>query len=269
MHNPTLSVLISCMHQPDASIIYRTNIQSDVIVVNQCDRDSIEEFDFINKVGEKCHAKFICTTERGLSRSRNMAIKNSSADICLLCDDDEIFVDNYPDIIKSAYNKHTNISLITFNVKCHLRTFPSSSFKMNWIKALKVASWQISFRRKDILGKDIFLDETMGAGVTMGAGEENKFVIDCIKHGLKGIYLPAIIGEVKQEETTWDLTPKNCHQYFHDRGEAYAKLMGIFRGSLYILYSSLRKKDFYRTYLPLKTCIKLQLNGLWNAYKKS
>lgn len=41
--NMTLNILISCMHQKDASIIKRSNVQSDVVVVNQCDHDSIEE----------------------------------------------------------------------------------------------------------------------------------------------------------------------------------------------------------------------------------
>ena len=44
--NMTFNILISCMHQKDASIIKRSNIQSDVVVVNQCDHDSIEEYDF-------------------------------------------------------------------------------------------------------------------------------------------------------------------------------------------------------------------------------
>ena len=41
------------MHQKDASIIERTGVQSDVVVINQCDHNSIEEFDFINKKGKK------------------------------------------------------------------------------------------------------------------------------------------------------------------------------------------------------------------------
>lgn len=41
-----LEVLISCMHQKDASIIQRTNIQSDVLIVNQCNENREERFDF-------------------------------------------------------------------------------------------------------------------------------------------------------------------------------------------------------------------------------
>ena len=49
----TLQVLISCMHQTDHSIVAKSNIQSDVIVVNQCDRNLVEEYSFKNKIGKK------------------------------------------------------------------------------------------------------------------------------------------------------------------------------------------------------------------------
>lgn len=91
----TVTTLISCMYEKNANIIARSNIQTDVVVVNQCDYDSIEEFEFKNKKGVTCRAKFINTTERGLSRSRNMAIANSWGDICYMCDDDELLADDY------------------------------------------------------------------------------------------------------------------------------------------------------------------------------
>lgn len=97
--------ILSRMHQKDASIIERSNVQSDVVIINQCDRNDIEDFDFINKKGRKCHAKFISTTERGLSKSRNMAIRNAWGDICLICDDDEWIADDSEDKILKAYKR--------------------------------------------------------------------------------------------------------------------------------------------------------------------
>lgn len=55
-------VLLSCMHQKDVNIIQRSNIQTDVVVVNQTDVDTVEEFDFMNRKGRRCHALFISTT---------------------------------------------------------------------------------------------------------------------------------------------------------------------------------------------------------------
>ena len=46
----TLNILISCMHQ-DKNIIERSNVQSDVVVINQCNENKREEFTFTNKNG--------------------------------------------------------------------------------------------------------------------------------------------------------------------------------------------------------------------------
>ena len=112
-----LVVLISCMQQKDASIIERTGVQTDVVVVNQCDRDCVKEFDFVNNKGRTCHAKFICTTERGLSHSRNMAIQNAWGDYCIFADDDETLSDGYEQVILSAFERQPKADIIAFNYK--------------------------------------------------------------------------------------------------------------------------------------------------------
>ena len=99
----TLEVLVSCMHQTDISIIKRSNIQSDVLVINQHDVNDYQEYEFTNKRGEVCKARIISTTERGLSKSRNMAIAKSVGDICMICDDDEFFYSNSSELINEAY----------------------------------------------------------------------------------------------------------------------------------------------------------------------
>ena len=42
----TLQVLIATMHQTDHSLLEKMNIQSDAIVINQCDRDEVERFTY-------------------------------------------------------------------------------------------------------------------------------------------------------------------------------------------------------------------------------
>ena len=122
----TIEVLISCMHQKDWSIIERSHIQTDVLIVNQCDRDEQEVYRFTNAKGEECHARMIHTTERGLSRSRNMALKNATGDVCLFCDDDEVLVDGYENIIRTAFEEHESYSLIAFRLIYSRKTFPET-----------------------------------------------------------------------------------------------------------------------------------------------
>ena len=107
-----IQILVATMHQKDYSLLDRLNVQSDAVVVNQCDIEDINLFEY---KGHK--VLWINSIERGLSRSRNMALRNASADICVLCDDDERLSDGYPEMIKNAYSDVPKADFIVFNIK--------------------------------------------------------------------------------------------------------------------------------------------------------
>ena len=92
-----LDILMSCMHQADNALIAASGITGSAVVINQCDRDEECRFDTPNG-----QVRMISTTQRGLTKSRNMAIAHSDADVCLLCDDDEVFVPGYEEKILGA-----------------------------------------------------------------------------------------------------------------------------------------------------------------------
>lgn len=231
----SLILLISCMHEKDTDIIKRSNAQTDVVVINQCDRDSVEEFDFVNKIGKTCHAKFINTTERGLSRSRNMAIDNAWGDICLISDDDERFEDDYEEKILSAYESNPNADFISFACVREGHTYPSDWMKMDIKRILKTSSIQVSFRREAILKNNIRFDVKMGSGTGNGGGEENKFMMDCKRKGLNMLYCPSVITTLLSTNSLW------CNgydeKYFRNRGWASRRIMGKFMGYLFMWYN--------------------------------
>lgn len=229
-----LEVLISCMYQNDFSIIERTNIQSDVLIINQCNEEKTEEFIFKNKKGEDCKCRMIYTKERGLSRSRNMAIKYASGDICLVCDDDEVLESDYVDKITKAFEINKNIDIIAFRLNHPTKKFSMKTHSINILKCAKIGSWQISFRRSKIYNKVRFC-EKMGSGTGNGGGEENKFLVDCIKKGLKIIYVPDLIATVAQTQSMWfhGYTKK----YWIDRGWVAKMIYGYILGYIYIWYT--------------------------------
>lgn len=256
--NLTLQVLISCMRQTDYSIINRTNIQSDVIVVNQCDTDTHNELSFEVNTGEKRHAFFISTTERGLSRSRNMAIRNSTVDICLICDDDEILDDDYPQKIQRAFRDNPSADVIAFQIQNAGKVYPKTLKKIGYLRALKLASWQLAFRRAKIVERDILFDETLGSGVSKAGGEENMFVYDCLKKGLNVIFVPITIGCMIESDSQWFYG--FTQEYFYDRGVMTRKLMGRFFATLYALYFLISKYSLYRNDVSM-------LKAFENLYK--
>ena len=113
MPNDRLEVLISCMNQSDNAIVRKTNIRSNVLVINQCNIEKVEEYN--DSYGN--HVRFIHSKERGLSKSRNMGLKFAKSEICLLCDDDEIFDSNYVSKVLSSFDENPKADLVCFALK--------------------------------------------------------------------------------------------------------------------------------------------------------
>lgn len=257
----TFNLLISCMHQKDTGIIQRTNVQSDVIIVNQCDKESIEEFDFINKKGRSCHGKFICTIERGLSKSRNMALQNSWGDICLICDDDEVLEDDCEEKILRAYHDKPDAALIAFALirKDNGKKYPKEKNKLGYKQILKTSSLQISFSRELIINHRITFDEKMGSGTGNGGGEENMFMFTVKKNGLKMFYYPDIIATVNPGESQW--FQGYNERYFENLGWSNRRLFGSVIGLVYLFYWAIFRRNIYSkdglsVYKALKSSMK-------------
>lgn len=256
-----LVTLVSCMHQKDRCIIERSNIQSDVVIVNQCDIDSVEEFDFINSSGIECHAKMINTTERGLSRSRNMAILNAWGDVCYMCDDDEYMDSDFTTKIKNAYSSHPDMDIITFGLIRKNYTYPQKECKIGIPQILRTSSVQTTFKRNSILKKHILFDPQMGSGSGNGGGEEIKFLMDCRRKGLKLYYVPDIIATVQSEESQWfhGFTEK----YFKDIFWAARRSLGFWLGIIYLFYWCLLRSGHFDIKMSKWSILKCSLKGFF------
>ena len=208
-----MEVLLSCMSSSPIDIVKRTNVVSDITVVNQCSNDYISKICTENGY----RLQIIESSDRGLSKSRNMAIRYASSDICLLCDDDEILYDNYANLIESAFEENPDADLIAFALDYSDKKYPKKKKKIGYLNALKISSVQITFRRNAIIENKIVFDERLGAGTGNGAGEEQKFLYDCIKAGLNIIFLPIYIGKViRDSSSSW--FHGYTKEYFFNRG---------------------------------------------------
>lgn len=244
----SVCVLLSCMNQNDCrSLLQDTNVQTSAVVVNQTDNDSVEQFTFVNKKGEECNVRIINTTERGLSRSRNMAIKNATGDICLLCDDDERLEDDYCEKIQRAYQIHPKESVVVFTIERRdmdsPKIYPPNEQYVNFKQLLQTSSVQITFKKDFIVDANILFDIMLGSGTGNGAGEEIKFLMDCKKAGVKIYYVPVSIGAVLSGNSTWfkGFTP----EYMKNLGWSSRRSLGNVLGFAYILIFGLRHKKQY------------------------
>ena len=85
-----LEVLISTMNlkneDENLKLIKRMNIKTKSLTINQITDKEIQSFEKIE--GQN---KIISKKEKGLSKSRNVAIQNAKAEICIFADNDIVY----------------------------------------------------------------------------------------------------------------------------------------------------------------------------------
>ena len=184
---------MSVMHQDNFDIAYKTGIKSDLLIVNQCDRNDYTE---INVEGHLW--RMISTTERGLSKSRNMALENARGDICLFCDDDETMVTDYANIILNAFSELDDATGVVFNLDRINYTMKKRYYQITTIqeapKHRAYGSPMLAVKKSDIEKKGIMFNEKFGSGSSWGGGEDSLFEHSIQKSGMKIYEYPATIA---------------------------------------------------------------------------
>ena len=251
----TVELLISTMHQQDYSLLDKMNIHSDAVLINQCDVN--DEKVFTHK-GHR--VLWINTTERGLSRSRNMALRNATADICMIADDDMEYRSNYVDIVRSAF-KENDADIIGFQVagiEKEYKQYASEERRISYLNSMKMSSVELAFRRNSLIEKNIWFDELIGAGTEFLMGEENALLFDCLRKKLNIYYVPQIIADLHIGNSTW-FNGTN-ERYFIGKGAAFAAMNTPFT-TLLILQFAIRKKSFYQNEASLWEAICRMMKG--------
>lgn len=142
------------------------------------------------------------------------------------------------------------------------KKYPHKKLKIGYVRALKIASWQLAFKLESIKAKGIRFDETLGSGVSNAGGEEHKFLYDCIRSGLRIIYIPVNIGRMTPSSSQWWKGFTN--KYFFDRGIMTRKLMGKWLSTLYAIYFLTRKYPLYKKDISIREGSKHLLKGIFN-----
>ncbi|MGV3073732.1 glycosyltransferase [Clostridium baratii] len=257
-----LEVLLSTMNQENFKIIDKMNINNDCIIINQCNRNEYQDIILENK-----NVKFICSKDRGLSKSRNLAIKNSNADICLLADDDLEYVDGYDQIILKAFEKNPQYDIIAFQVEGKNKSFKrysNNEKKLGYITSLKVSSVEIAFRVKSIKEKGIKFNDLLGAGAKYYMGEENEFLYKALRNKLKIKYIPIKIADLYIGDSSW--FEGYNEKYFYNKGAAFTAMS--YKYSIFLIIQfALRRRSLYKNEISVLKAINLMLKGRL-GYKK-
>lgn len=218
-----LQVLVSTMHQTDHSLLERMNIRTDAIVVNQCDRNEIETFEYN---GHKI--QWISLNERGVGLSRNTAFMRADADIVLLADEDVVYDDDYESTVCEAFEQNKKTALMVFNIESMNEKRPEyidkKTHTLRFTNCLRYGAFRIALRPQTIRRANISFSLMFGGGAKYQAGEDNLFITNCLQKHIRCVASDRKIGTVKQENSTW--FKGYDEKYYLDRGALFAAMYG-------------------------------------------
>lgn len=258
-----VEVLVSTMNKKEKSTLIEDMKINDCVIINQITK-SIEPSEN-QYLGDK---KFISFKEKGLSRSRNKAIKYSSADICVMADDDMYYEDNYEKIIVDSYLKYPKADIIAFYVddeNVSRRKKIMKEGKISLLNSMKLQSVQVTFKRNSIVSNDLLFDENFGTGSIYPWGEENIFLFDAKRKKMNIYYVPIKIATLKDTGvTSWDRS--NNVEHYNNQGIIYYRMSKILYMFLIIQFV-LRKRYIYANDMTSLQVFKAMVDGV-KKYKR-
>ncbi len=161
-----------------------------ILVINQTDKDCLLHSDYKN-------VRVLNSFEKGLSKSRNLAINSAIKKICLIADDDVVYSPSFQEDIVVAFDTMKEASIITFNHQRKGLLKPqnkSLNLYKHTIKSIyNVVSIEIAFKLDEIKENKIYFDENFGLGSVFETAEEFLFLRESLKLNLKMYYYPSII----------------------------------------------------------------------------
>ncbi len=232
-----LEILMSAMHQTDFTLFERCKCKTDMLIINQTDHEGYDE-----KNIEGCRVRMYSTTQRGLSRSRNMALVHAAGDICLFADDDCVMYDGYENMVTDAFGRNPQATVIAFNYsdpnkRSHKSKKITTEGRASRYKSFSSVS--LAFKRETVMKKGIWFNVNLGAGSGfITQGEETLWEDELRSNGLLLYQCPQIITEVQQQNSTW--FEGYNEKYFYNLGAVLALRYNWFLRHIYQFYYPLR-----------------------------
>lgn len=171
-----------------------------ILIVNQTDENNL-------LVSGYPTIRVINSFEKGLSKSRNLALKNAIGKIILIADDDVVYKKDFDSAIVQAYNQYGNKAVISFCIEkpnglLFKKYFPKAKMNLGLMELFNVLSIEISLN-KSVLDKiGVKFDENFGLKSAFEMGEEAIFLSD-IKNKFQQItFVPSVIASHPEVSST-------------------------------------------------------------------
>ncbi|MCD8326690.1 MAG: glycosyltransferase family 2 protein [Lachnospiraceae bacterium] len=253
-----VEVLVSCLNADVKSLVSKMKLDSDAVIVNQCGREDEEQFalscgmeengrngsfccveenersegcsdiEKIDETASPCgRIRVCCSTERGVGRSRNLAMSKAEREFCIFSDEDIVYRKGYGLAIAEEFDRHPEADGLLFQVEVDpaRKTYQNDQFgPVGLLNCGRYPAYSMAFRREKLLQSGVRFSTLFGGGARYSNGEDSLFIRDVLKAGLKLYKTPVCIGEEVPRPSTWFT---GYHEkFFFDRGVLYHFLYG-------------------------------------------
>lgn len=270
-----VEVLASVMNTTLPETVEHMNLQSDAVIINQCDRLAYEEMKIAGHGGsaeadpqEEYLIRYYSFPERGIGRSRNEAILRAEGDICLFSDADIVYEDGYEAAILAEFEKNPEADMIIFNITVEeeRRTYHITGRKrVHWYNCGRYGAVSFAIRRDRLLESGITFSLLFGGGAKYSNGEDSLFLTEFIKKGYRVYTAPVTIGREEAGESSWFRGYNE--KFFHDRGVLYHYLYGRLEWILALRFLYAHKSTLCAD-VPLKQAKRWMREGIREAKRR-
>lgn len=238
-----VQVLASVMNQSMENIIEQMHLDSDAVMINQCDRLDFEETEYR---GHK--VRFFSFPDRGIGRSRNEAIMRADRDICLFSDEDIVYEPGYEQAIVAEFERNPKADMILFNIDVEeeRRTYHiTERKKVHWYNCGRYGAVSFAVRRDSLLRSGVTFSLLFGGGAKYSNGEDSLFLKEFMSKGYRVYTAPVTIGREEAGDSTWFAGYNE--KFFHDRGVLYHYLYGAMALPMSLRFLIAHKKTMCET----------------------
>ncbi|WP_026526748.1 glycosyltransferase family A protein [Butyrivibrio sp. VCD2006] len=258
-----IQLLVAAVNQDTDELPKKMNIQSDAVIVNQCDRDKDYEKMVAGKDGSENTILVLDRNERGVGASRNLGLDNADHEFLQFIDEDIVLDDGYTKLVEKEFDEHPEADMITFNVKAApgRETYYNTDFgQVTWKNYGRYAAYAIIARTEAVKKSGVKFSTLFGGGAKYSNGEDSLFLHDCLKKGIRIYRTNVDIGhEVSERPSTW-FNGYN-EKFFFDRGVLYHFLYGAMAGLMSLRFVIVKRKVMCRD-IPMWECYRLMKKGI-------
>lgn len=218
----SVEVLASVMNSSIKEITAQMNLDSDAVIINQCDCLAQEETEY-----KEHRVRFFSFPDRGIGRSRNEAILRAEGDICLFADEDIVYESGYAEAVEQEFAKNPKADMILFNITIEedRRTYHITERKrVHWYNCGRYGAVSFAIKRASLLASGVTFSLLFGGGAKYSNGEDSLFLKEFMDKGYRVYTAPVTIGKERAGESTW--FEGYNEKFFYDRGVLYHYLYG-------------------------------------------